>query len=116
VNFLAHESQHYADNKRFGDIPSWRLEYRAKLVELAYVNKTVAKVLDYFISSQGDDPADPHSYANKRVLKALEDRLGTASVADLYAVPVDRLHEAAVAALKADSVALDLERRAARKL
>jgi len=46
VNFLAHESQHYADMKRYGDLPSWRLEYRAKLVEVAYADTTIGKVLN----------------------------------------------------------------------
>ncbi|WP_380939126.1 hypothetical protein [Sphingomonas floccifaciens] len=115
VNFLAHESQHYADKKRFGDIPSWRLEYRAKLVEVAYAETTIGKVLDNFASNQGDDPADPHSYANKRMLKALEDRLGVTSVVELHATPLDRLHAAAVAALTADSAALDAERHPSRK-
>ena len=113
VNFLAHESQHYADKKRFGDVPSWRLEYRAKLVEIAYADMTMGNVLDNFASSQGDDPADPHSYANKRMLKALEDRLGLAPGSDLHAVSIDRLHEAAVAALKVDSDAPDVERHGA---
>jgi hypothetical protein len=115
VNFLAHESQHYADKKRFSDMPSWRLEYRAKLVEIAYAYTTLGKTLDYFMSSQGDDPSDPHSYANRRVLKALEDRLGVASASELHTVPIDRMHESAVAALKADSAALDVDRRGAAK-
>jgi hypothetical protein len=115
VNFLAHESQHYADKKRFGDIPSWRLEYRAKLVEVAYADTTIGKVLDTFASNQGDDPADPHSYANKRMLKALEDRLGVRSVVEIHAVPIGRLHAAAVAALKTDSAALDAERHTSSK-
>jgi hypothetical protein len=103
VNFLAHESQHYSDKKRFGDLPSWRLEYRAKLVELAYADTTRDRVLDSFGSNQGDDPADPHSYADKRVLAALERRLGLSSAAALHTIPLERLHQAAVAELKADS-------------
>jgi hypothetical protein len=115
VNFLAHESQHYSDMKRFGDLPQWRLEYRAKLVEVAYADTTIVKVLNSFASNQGEDPADPHSYANKRVLEALGDRLGTTAVDELRAVPVDQLNEAARSALKADSAALDMERHTASK-
>jgi hypothetical protein len=103
VNFLAHESQHYSDKKRFGDMPSWRLEYRAKLVELVYADTTHDQVLDGFNSNQGDDTADPHSYANKRVLEALERRLAISSVAELHRVPIKRLHEAAAEELRADS-------------
>ena len=104
VNFLAHESQHYADKKRFGELPAWRLEYRAKLVELAYADTTRDRVLASFSSNQGDDAADPHSYANKRVLEALERRLAASSVAELHRVPIESLHEAAVwDELRADS-------------
>jgi hypothetical protein len=103
VNFLAHESQHYADKKRFGELPSWRLEYRAKLVELAYADTTRDRVLDSFSSNQGDDAADPHSYANKRVLEALERRLAASSIAELHRVPIESLHMAAVEELRSDS-------------
>jgi hypothetical protein len=115
VNFLAHESQHYSDMKRFGDLPQWQLEYRAKLVEIAYADTTIVKVLNSFASNQGEDPADPHSYANKRVIEALENRLAITAVDDLRAVPVKQLNEAARSALKADSAALDTERHTASK-
>lgn len=108
VNFLAHESQHFADKRRFGTLPSWRLEYRAKLAELAYADSTRDKVLDAFTSNQGDDAADPHSYANKRVLEAMRRRLALPAAAGLKEVPLDRLHQAAVDQLKADSEALRL--------
>lgn len=111
VNFLAHESQHFSDMKRFGELPGWRLEYRAKLVEVAYADTTMARVLGNFARNQGDDSTEPHSYADKRVLKALEDRLGVSTFPALLATPTDRLHQTAVAVLKADSVELSAERR-----
>ncbi|NHN86935.1 hypothetical protein GOB93_20480 [Acetobacter musti] len=111
VNLLAHESQHYSDKKRFGDMPLWRLEYRAKLAEVAYATTTRNRVLDAFVANQSDDPGDPHSYANKKVLKILMTRLGLTSAASLYTVSVDRLHQTAINALRADSVALDTARR-----
>jgi hypothetical protein len=55
------------------------LEYRAKLVELAQANTTRARVLRKSSEDQGDDPASPHAYANKRVLAALRRRLGSRS-------------------------------------
>ena len=78
LNFLEHESQHYADMKRFGDMASWRLEYRAKLVEIAYTKTTIKDIFDNFASNQYDNPIDPNSYANKRDLNTLKDRLGVA--------------------------------------
>jgi hypothetical protein len=106
VNFLAHESQHYSDKKRFGDLPSWRLEFRAKLVELAYADTTRILVLDNFSSNQGEDPNDAHSYANKKVLAALTGRLRIKAYSDLQLLPVSVLQRAAVDELKADTLAL----------
>ena len=106
VNFLAHESQHYSDKRRFADLPGWRLEYRAKLVELVYAAETRDKVLQRFIDSQGDDPADPHSFANRKVVLALRTALG---VDDLAGAPVAALQQAALAELLADSGRLKVQ-------
>lgn len=103
VNFLAHESQHYADHRRFPNLADWELEYRAKLVELATAETTRDKTLGGFFSNQGDDTQDPHSYANKRVLAALRARLRMPGKADLSAVPGNRLGKAAIAELIADT-------------
>jgi len=103
VNFLAHESQHYADQHRYPKLQGWELEYRAKLVELAYADETREPTLSAFGANQGDDPADAHSYANRRVLAALRERLLLAQGDPLTALPRERLQHAAVAALKADS-------------
>jgi hypothetical protein len=103
VNFLAHESQHYVDYRHFPGLEGWELEYRAKLVELVYANQTHQKVLTYFISNQGDDPADAHSYADKRVLAAVRARLGVATDDALRSVPVATLQQAALEELRADT-------------
>jgi hypothetical protein len=103
VSFLAHESQHYSDYVRFPGLAGWELEYRAKLVELVYANATRNKVLSYFISSQGDDPADAHSYANRRVLAGLRARLGVATDAALSSVAVETLQHAALEELRGDT-------------
>ena len=84
-------------------LPSWRFEYRAKLAELSYVDVTRDHVIDSFSSNQADDPAEPHSYANRKVMTMLKDRLGLASEQALHTVALDRLHAASKAALIADS-------------
>ena len=103
VNFLAHESQHYSDQARFPNLKDWEKEYRAKLVELSLADTTRPKILQYFSSGQGDDPADAHSYANKQVLKSVREQLHLAPDADLSMIPTDALQKAAVAVLRADS-------------
>jgi hypothetical protein len=95
VNFLGHESQHFADKTRFKGLKDWELEYRAKLVEVSMADKTRNKVMDAFIGNQGDDPADPHSYADRKVVNELVKRLQLTSARDLYAVDLTRLQTAA---------------------
>lgn len=104
VSFLGHEAQHFADLRRFKDIKPWELEYRAKLTELALANVTRPKILDKFVENQGDDPASPHSYANKRILADLVARLGLGGTDDLFIVELSRLNEAAAGVLREDSV------------
>ena len=105
VNFLAHETQHFADMGRFPQLRDWEKEYRAKLVELSLADATRAEMLQAFSSNQGEDAEDPHSYANKRVLQRLRLQLGLATDADLSLVPVDEIQRAAKAELLADSAA-----------
>lgn len=100
VVFLGHEAQHFADQNRYPDMPSWELEYRAKLVELAQAEQVSGKRLRSFITAQGDDPDSPHTYANKRVVAALAARLG-GRAPDSVAIP--ELQAAARAELMADS-------------
>ncbi|GAB3351988.1 hypothetical protein [Lysobacter tyrosinilyticus] len=100
IVFLSHEAQHFADKRRFSNLENWELEYRAKLVELAYAGDVVShKRLGGFISAQGDDPAAPHPYANGRVVAALRTRLGM----EPDQAPLARLQEAAKAELLEDS-------------
>jgi hypothetical protein len=100
VVFLGHETQHFADQNRWPDMTSWELEYRAKLVELAQAETVSAKRLRGFITAQGDDTESPHTYANKRVVAALTERLGGRSP---DAVPIAELQAAAKAELLADT-------------
>jgi hypothetical protein len=103
VSFLAHESQHFADKALYGELPSWELEYRAKLTELALADRTQARLLGAFAYNQSDDAAIPHSYANKRVLAALRVRLGLAPGASFEGVAPVAIRAAAAAELRADS-------------
>lgn len=75
VSYLAHEGQHFRDKRRFtgaNALPAWRLEYRAKLVELALARERQADLLAVFASDTSEDPALPHSHANHRVMAELD--------------------------------------------
>ena len=103
VTFLGHETQHFADKARFKPLKDWELEYRAKLVEVTYANATRTKVLNRFITDQGDDPASPHSYANRKILADLVKRLQLSEAKDLYTADLARLQAAARDILIEDS-------------
>ena len=108
VSYLAHESQHFSDYERFPDLVGWQLEYRAKLVELAYASETLTDLLRRFAENQSDTVADAHSYANRKVLLAMRERLGLEEGADLASVPTALLNEAATEELRAHSRSLSL--------
>jgi hypothetical protein len=103
VSFLGHETQHFADKRRFKDLKPWELEYRAKLVELSEADETRAKVLSRFTDDQGDDPASPHSYANRRVLVEMMMRLQVKRTDALLTSDLRTLQSAAREALIDDS-------------
>lgn len=103
VNFLAHETQHFTDNAAWTGMVGWQLEYRAKLAELALARETQARVLSRFAINQGDDPAEPHSYANRRVLAVLRPRLGLPADADIATIAPAALRRAARDELFADT-------------
>lgn len=103
VSFLGHEAQHFADMKRWPQMPSWTLEYRAKLVELAQAESTRDKLLERFYRSQDDEPDHPHPYANKRVVAAVANRLGLAGDADLRRADPAAVRKAAAEVLIEDT-------------
>lgn len=105
VSFLAHETQHFADQKRFGKLESWELEYRAKLAELALADATLPRILSAFASNQGGNPSVPHSYANRIVLSWLASELHVADVEAVAEVPKERIRRAAKALLTRDTAA-----------
>jgi hypothetical protein len=106
VTFLGHETQHAVDQREFPDLEPWQLEYRAKLVELALADETRARVLTKFSEDQGEDPASPHSYANRRVLRDVRRALDLGVDADLNQPPLASLQQAAANLLRADGTRL----------
>ena len=83
VSFLGHEAQHFADLRRWPDMPSWQLEYRAKLTQLVLADQSLASILETFVRTRTDDRSLPHPYANSRVVRDLMEALELTSPADL---------------------------------
>jgi len=75
ISYLAHEGQHFADNRRFPKLEQPELEYRAKLVELIQAKDTLPSLLDRFSRLGGPDRATPHPYANGQVALKLSKAL-----------------------------------------
>jgi hypothetical protein len=75
VSYLAHEAQHYADNRRFADLEAPELEYRAKLVELSRADQTLSRLLSQFSLQTSDSRGNPHGFANLRLVRRLSQRL-----------------------------------------
>lgn len=71
INYLTHEGQHFSDFKRFPRLKSPDLEYRAKLIQLIYMDETFDKVIDYFIHQYDDNPNNPHGLANLMLIRDL---------------------------------------------
>jgi hypothetical protein len=107
INFLSHETRHYADDLRYPGLSGGELEYRAKLTQLAQVNLTREKVLSLFISDQSDDAAIPHSWANKRVVASLRHRLKVRDDRGILGVDPVMLRKASLELLLEDNARRD---------
>jgi hypothetical protein len=106
VSYLAHEAQHFADNRRYPDLDRQdELEYRAKLTELAAARGTLYDLLDGFARNVSEDRGVPHSYANGRVVRGLAARLfaDSAAAPAWRTAPPERINEAARRLLREDT-------------
>ena len=68
VSYLQHEARHLADLERYPEMDATELEYRAKLTELAFANRTLHRILEDFTAKAAENPASPHAMANWRVV------------------------------------------------
>ena len=69
ISLLKHEGQHFYDLEQHPDMPSHELEYRAKLVELIYLQEQ--GVFRSFLANMSDDVRNPHGHANQRIVAEL---------------------------------------------
>lgn len=109
VSYLAHEAQHFADSQRFPALEDQaQLEYRAKLVELATARSSAYELLDAFAGNTSADPAIPHSFADRRLVRDMSQRLFPAGTPPWawQSIPVSGINAAAAALLRADSARL----------
>lgn len=77
VSFLAHEARHFSDLKRYKNLNSSDLEYRAKLNEIFLSDKSFKDLMRKFIQEQKNNLQNPHSHASYRLITRLSEKLGT---------------------------------------
>lgn len=111
INFLAHESRHYADYQRFPGLEGPELEFRAKLTELSKAQTSLLETLGRFEADQSDDRGNPHSYANKRVLAAMRVQLGLPVGGDIKQVQPNDIRSAARTLILKDNAERDAKSR-----
>ena len=71
VSYLAHESRHFSDYRRFPKLEQPELEYRAKLTELSLAEQSAHSLIATFARRAGRDRSSPHDFANYWVSKNL---------------------------------------------
>lgn len=110
VSYLAHEAQHFSDISMYETLPSWELEYRAKLAEVCKADETIYKILNNFVRGSKDDSTLSHPYGEYLVIKNLSQALFNEDfVSDQErwkAIPVKDINLAAVNTLKENSFKL----------
>lgn len=73
VSYMLHEAQHFYDMKTYEEMPSWHLEYRAKLAELSRADESLQKIISGFIRGAKNDSTLSHPFAEYLVVKNLSE-------------------------------------------
>ena len=74
ISFLKHEAQHAYDKKRYLDITTVDLEYRAKLVELIYW-PDIEKIKTISSEADNTNPDNGHSVAAYRIINEMSRKI-----------------------------------------
>lgn len=69
VIYLKHEGQHFSDYKQFPGLESRDLEYRAKLIEMAFCTTELYNRVSYYLNNAKNDPRNAHPHANYRIVQ-----------------------------------------------
>jgi len=106
VSYLVHESQHFADYRRFPAMTDQKsLEFRAKLAELGAATETVYTLLDAFSANTSHDLNQPHAFANRTLIERLATslKIGSISPEAWRTVSPQQINDAARKMLNSDS-------------
>lgn len=75
VIYLKHEAQHFSDYKQFPGLPSRDLEYRGKLIEMAFCKTELYNRFLYFLNNAKNDPTNAHPHANYRMVHNMSQKI-----------------------------------------
>ncbi|MEJ2384759.1 MAG: hypothetical protein P8Y54_10225 [Xanthomonadales bacterium] len=116
VSYLKHEARHLADLRRYPDMDTVELEYRAKLTELAFASQDLQRIWNDFRAKAADNPSSAHALANWRVVRDLEAALAVGgSPGAMAAWDPDRVNRAARRLLRENTIANSRNRAAASR-
>lgn len=111
VSYLKHESQHFADYKKYPLLSGADLEYRAKLTELIYAEETLYNLIRSFIRNASSEGRNPHAFGGYAVIRDLSQNLfGKDFVSEIEqweAIPSARIKKESKNLLNVHSDALD---------
>jgi hypothetical protein len=71
VSYLSHEGQHFSDHIHFPQLVQRDLEYRAKLTELSYADKSIYLLIESFVNNARYDQENAHPFADYCVIRDL---------------------------------------------
>lgn len=111
VSYLKHESQHFADYKKYPHLSGADLEYRAKLTELIYAEETLYKLIRSFIRNASSEGRNPHAFGGYVLIRDLSKEIfGKDFVSEMEqweCVPSEIIKKESQNLLKEHSDALD---------
>lgn len=110
VNYLAHESRHFADYKIFPKLMSADLEFRAKLTELSMSRNTLYKSIEFFINNSNYESENGHSVANYCVIRDLSNVIFKIEfekdINKWHEISIEQINKSAYDLLKANTKSL----------
>jgi hypothetical protein len=77
ISYLSHEGRHFSDYSRFPQLEGGDLEYRAKLTELIFAEKSFDELLSNFSVEGVEDKSSSHAYASFVLVKNLKEETGS---------------------------------------
>ena len=111
VSYLKHESQHFADYKKYPNLSGADLEYRAKLTELIYAEETLYKVIRSFIRNGSSEGRNPHAFSGYALIRDLSEKIFendfVTEIEQWQSIPSGKIKEESENLLKVHSDALD---------